>query len=259
MAGSGQPWPLDAAAMISPCPEDAKRVRTLAIETTGITGSLALFEDGRLLRERPLAAGQRSAQSLAPGIRDILAETGWKTVELRLIAVAVGPGSFTGLRIGVTTAKVLAYAIGAEVLGINTLSAVAERIVFDGEGTNAETPHAETLWTAIDAYRQQVFAARFRALPGGGWRMESETRLWEIDAWLAQLTAGDMVTGPALVKLEKRLPQVVHIAPRELWEPTAASVGQVALRDYAAGRREDVWSLLPEYYRQSAAEERRPM
>lgn len=229
-------------------------MHALAIETTGTTGSVALFDEGRLLRERPLAVGQRSAQSLAPGIRDLLAEVAWNTTDLRLIAVAVGPGSFTGLRVGVTTAKVLAYAVGAEVLGVNSLEAIAERLVGAGEWTK----DAGALWTAMDAYRQQVFVARFHALPEGGWRVEAETRLLENDAWLAELAPGDVVTGPALTKLAARLPPGVKIAPRELWEPTAAAVGLVAVRDYAAGRRDDVWSLLPEYYRPSAAEERRP-
>ena len=83
--------------------------------------------DANLLAELSLDHTQRSAQSLAPAIEALLTQVGWLPRDVQLVAVSVGPGSFTGLRVGVTTAKVFAYAVGAEVLGIDTLEAHRRR------------------------------------------------------------------------------------------------------------------------------------
>ena len=221
-------------------------MRLLAIETTTFTGSVAAFDADRLLDHRPLDPQKRSAQSLAPAIRDMLAQVGWKPGDIQLIAVAVGPGSFTGLRVGVTTAKTLAYATGAQVLGVNTLEAIAHRA----------PQTVMRLWAIIDAHRSQVFAAQFDRDTSGALRTLDPTRTIDDEAWLALLQPGDIVTGPGLSKLQSRLPHGVAALPPELWPPTAESVGQIALRDHAASRSGDLWSLAPQYHRQSAAEER---
>src|SRR5688572_10548194 len=99
-------------------------MRIIAIETSGRHGSLAVLsggaEDALLQCEAVLGGDQRTAQSLAPALRDLLAEVKWPPPSIGLVAVVVGPGSFTGLRIGVTTAKAFAYAVGAEIVGVNT-------------------------------------------------------------------------------------------------------------------------------------------
>ncbi|HBO44409.1 MAG TPA: tRNA (adenosine(37)-N6)-threonylcarbamoyltransferase complex dimerization subunit type 1 TsaB, partial [Planctomycetaceae bacterium] len=89
-------------------------MRVLAIETTERVGTVALSEGDRLVVQRSLDAGQRSAQSLAPAVVQTLADAGWKPEDVELVAVTVGPGSFTGLRVGVTTAKTFAYGVGAQ-------------------------------------------------------------------------------------------------------------------------------------------------
>src|SRR5208337_2248427 len=99
--------------------------RILALETSELTGSVAVAADGKVLAELQLDPQQRSAQWLAPAIRSLLERVGWQPREIGLIAVTIGPGSFTGLRVGVATAKILAYATGAQVLGIGTLEAIA--------------------------------------------------------------------------------------------------------------------------------------
>jgi tRNA threonylcarbamoyladenosine biosynthesis protein TsaB len=115
----------------------------LALETTDLAGSVATWADGRLFRELSLPSHQRSAQSLAPAIGDVLAQTGWRPTDVNLVAVTVGPGSFTGLRVGVTTAKTLAYCCGAAVVGLDTLEVLA-----------AAAPNGFTrLAVAVDAQR----------------------------------------------------------------------------------------------------------
>jgi tRNA threonylcarbamoyladenosine biosynthesis protein TsaB len=221
-------------------------VRLLALETSTLTGSVAAFDSGALANELQLDPHQRSAQSLAPAIKTLLESVNWKPADIEWIAVAVGPGSFTGLRVGVTTAKALAYATGAQVLGVNTLEAIAQ----------SAPPAVASLWAIIDAHRSQVFASRFERDASGVLQPVEATRAIGDDDWLGLLRSGDTVSGPGLVKLQARLPAGVTTLPAELWPATARSVGQIALRRHAAGQRDDLWALSPQYYRASAAEER---
>jgi len=221
-------------------------MRTLAIETSQKTGTLALFENERLLNEIELAAGQRTAASLAVGLRKLLIQNTLQAGDLDLVAVASGPGSFTGLRVGVTAAKTLAYAAGAEVIGVNTLEVIAAAL--PDEGVPA--------WAVVNAQRQQVFAARF-VRRGAELETLVATHIADVDQWLGQLAAGDLVTGPMLAQLADRLPEGVRPVAVEFWPPRAASVGRLAVAQFAAGRRDDIWRLVPQYFRMSAAEEKR--
>jgi tRNA threonylcarbamoyladenosine biosynthesis protein TsaB len=182
----------------------------------------------------------------AGGIARLLGEVGWQPRDVQLIGVATGPGSFTGLRVGVTTAKMFAYAVGAEVMGVNTLEAIARQAPAD----------IHELWAVLDAQREQVFAARF-SRADDVWRWKGETSLLDNAAWLAELSAADAVTGPALAKLSPRLPPGIAQVDRTLWSPKAAAVGRLAGRQFESGRRDELRSLVPHYSRPSAAEEKR--
>jgi len=221
-------------------------VRILALETTESIGTVAAFDGQRLLAESSLNAAQRSAQSLAPAIKQLWKTVGWQPRDVQLIAVTIGPGSFTGLRVGVTTAKTLAYAVGAEVIGIGTLEAIAARAPAE----------VRNLVAAIDAQRQQVFTARLIRDADGAFHRQGEVAIVDSQAWLQSLAAGDAATGPALRKLGGSIPPGVRLIDESLWAPTASAVGQLALRRYATGERDDLWRLAPLYYRKSAAEEK---
>ena len=225
--------------------------RILAIESSGRHASVAtLWGDTsgtRLIGQTLLSGDERTAQALAPTIQQLLAAAGWSPKSVELVAVTVGPGSFTGLRIGVTTAKAFAYAIGADVLGVNTLEALASQA----------TPSASPLWTILDAQRQEFFAARFIVNDQSTIRTEVETCIVPQDEWLTGLRPGDRVIGPALKRFAARFPVGIEVLGEHSWQPVAASVGQVAWKNYQAGHRDDVWKLSPNYYRPSAAEEKR--
>jgi len=218
----------------------------LALETSELTGSVAAAADGKVLAELQLDPQQRSAQSLAPTIRAILEEVGWEPRQVQLLAVTVGPGSFTGLRVGVATAKVFAYAVGAEVLGISTLEAIA---VAAPDGVPAVS-------VAVDAQRGDVVAQRFRRGPVAWPEPEGEPALVPMEQWLAALPPSFAVSGPVLKKWTEPLPMGVTMLDRAFWRPMAGNVARLAYRDYLAGRRDDLWNLLPVYSRPSAAEEK---
>jgi len=225
-------------------------MRIIAIETTGRYGSVAALEglpsECKLLHEIVLGGEQRTAQSLAPALREMLTQIDWSPKSIKLVVVAIGPGSFTGLRIGVTTAKAFAYAAGAEVIGVNSLVAMA-----------AQAPLMPgRLWTILDAQRQELFVARFEAHDSDTEPDDCVTTIVSRDEWLARLEPGDHVTGPPLRQLCSQLPTDVVAVPESLWQPLASVVGRVGWLAYQAGRRDDLWKLVPQYYRASAAEEK---
>ncbi len=218
----------------------------LALETTERIGSLAVLRDDQVLAERQLPTDQRTTQSLAVGIRDVVSQCKLKPADIELVATTIGPGSFTGLRIGVTAAKTYAYAVGAQVQGVNTLETIAAAAPATGQ----------PLWAVIDAQRQQVFAAKFKSGGITNLKMTAPTFIANADDWLAQLRPGDAVTGPGLSKLVDLMPPKVDIIDRTFWAPRASLLRLPAAAAFADGHRDDIWQFVPRYFRQSAAEEK---
>jgi tRNA threonylcarbamoyladenosine biosynthesis protein TsaB len=217
----------------------------LAIEASGMGGEVALLEEGKVVLEQPLAAEQRTAQSLAPGIRAALDLAGWRPNDVQLVAVTIGPGSFTGLRVGVMTAKTFAYATGCAVLGVDTLAVIAAQ---------ASVSPEKQLWSVLDAQRGQLFAEKF-AVVEGRWQSAAPAQIVDADAWLNALSANEFAIGSGLKRLQTQLPPNCAVAS-DLWQPRAATVGELAWREYQSCRRDDLWKLAPVYLRASAAEEK---
>jgi tRNA threonylcarbamoyladenosine biosynthesis protein TsaB len=221
-------------------------VRILALETSGTSGSVAAVDAGQLITQLELDPAMRSARALAPAVREVLVHVGWKPRDVQLVAVSVGPGSFTGLRLGVMTAKAFAYAAGAQILGVGSLDAIAAC-------APSKTNHVAA---AIDAQRGEVYAGCFSRQATGELCPAGAIEIIDAQQWLESLPAGTCVTGPALAKLAGQLPLRVLAAPRDQWFPDAATVGRLAAQRYAAGARDDLWTLAPLYLRRSAAEEK---
>jgi tRNA threonylcarbamoyladenosine biosynthesis protein TsaB len=221
-------------------------MRVLAIETSGTVGSVAALAAGRLLGELQLPLQQGSGQSLTPALKTLLDTIRWRPDDVELVAVTIGPGSFTGLRVGVTAAKTFAYAVKAQVLGIDTLETIAA----------ACPQEVETLATAMDAQRGQVVAEAFRRGPDGWFSASSPAQLVDLDAWLASIPPGDWVSGPVLRNVPGESLAGVRVLDPHYWLPTAAALGRLAARRYSNGDRADLWALAPRYFRRSAAEEK---
>jgi tRNA threonylcarbamoyladenosine biosynthesis protein TsaB len=220
-------------------------MRILAIETVGTSGSVAALERDTLLAERQLEPGRRTAQMLAPSIAALLSSVGWAPADVQLLAVATGPGSFTGLRIGVTTAKTFAYAVGCQVIGVHTMAAIASRAPGD----------VPRLAVVLDAQRGELFAGEFSRADHEVRELVA-TRVVRRDQWLESLAPGVMVTGTGLEGMLERLPPGVIAADRSLWAPTGAAVGQLGWDRYSRGERTNLFDLVPDYFRRAAAEEK---
>src|SRR5438552_12634357 len=126
--------------------------RALAIETSGRVGSIALVDRASIGPEEQFAHGLQNAAQLLPIIDRQCRARNWTATDLEELYVSVGPGSFTGLRIGVTMCKTIAFATGAKIVAVPTLRVLVE---------NAP-PEAREVVIVLDAKRDQIFTARFQ-------------------------------------------------------------------------------------------------
>lgn len=194
-----------------------------------------------------LPEGIRTAQALAPAMQRVLAEADWPAQSIQLVALTEGPGSFTGLRIAVTTAKVFAYAATADVLGLNTLEVLVSQL-----------PDTVLQASAVLlAQRGEWFAGRFQRQKDQPWETLTSCTIVQPESWIASLPTGCVLTGPAAGLPGVRLPETIRLANSASRTPRADSVGRLAWQAYQAGRRSDIWNLTPKYYRPSYAEEKR--
>lgn len=217
--------------------------RILALETSTRRASVAFADRDEIVLERRMLESDRTAVWLASVIADGLDELGWRRDSIELIALTTGPGSFTGLRIGVTTAKMLGYAWKVPIFEMDTLAVIAHQM-----------PTARSLGVVMDARREQLFAARFCGEGDGGRKVKTPTQVVSISHWIESLDADSVVGGPAVSQLASQLPPGTRVAPSEDWHPTAATVASVAKSPGNLGQRTDAWTVLPRYFRPSYAE-----
>lgn len=219
----------------------------LALETSGPRGCVAILDGETLLAEVRTAPQERVARALAGCIIQALALAGRSLAQIDLLAVSLGPGSFTGLRFGITTAKTLAYALKRPVIGAPTLVAIARQApalaAFDRLEVIADAQRAQ-------AYRQSFFVA------DGVWNAKAGLEIVDLGDWLTTLSAGTAVSGPLLERCRERLPNGVSAMGEDSCHPTAETIGRIARDEFLAGRTDDLWRLSPIYGRVSAAEEK---
>lgn len=224
-------------------------MKILAFETIEMSASAALLDDENVLASTTLPPQQRSAQYLAPAVRDLLAQTGWKPTDVQLIVVSQGPGSFTGLRVGITFAKIFAWAVGADVIALNTLDILAEAVPQEFAQVSI----------GLDAQRGEVVVRTYERGMDGLMAPLDETRMIDLEDWVKNVPDGTILSGPVLAQKARFLPENLPTVPAEFWTPSVAQMGKMGFRLYQAGRRDDIWNLLPIYSRPAAAEERRMM
>ena len=208
----------------------------LALETSQTAGSVALVQGEKLLAQIVLESEQKSAKALAPALERLLRETGCdervsvagsRPRDLLAIAVNRGPGSFTGLRIGVTTAKLLAWAWQLPLVAVTTGELLAAQVIWERgeqiqklsllEINNSEAVNSVVssgvlkISTIVDAHRQQLFVADFTFDPASGTLCElTRPHLENIADRCAALAnipreQKTILVGPALAKLKPKL------------------------------------------------------
>jgi tRNA threonylcarbamoyladenosine biosynthesis protein TsaB len=221
----------------------------LALETSGTVGSVALgLEDGTV-RERVFPEGTSHGTGLFPACRDLLAEAGRTVDEVSCVAVSQGPGSFTGLRVGVAAAKGLAFALDCDLIGVSTLDVLARNAV-------PEVEEGATIVPVLDARREHVHAALY-SLESGAIIRRSEDLVIPPDRLASTLEPPCVLLGDGVRRYPELVVEGVRALPEESWRPRAAVVAEIAGREHADGRRDPVHELEPLYRRLSTPEERR--
>ncbi|MEM7413737.1 MAG: tRNA (adenosine(37)-N6)-threonylcarbamoyltransferase complex dimerization subunit type 1 TsaB [Myxococcota bacterium] len=217
----------------------------LAVETATEQASVALWENGAVTDQELVAPGQPAAEVLVPAIDAVLARTGRSLDALSAFAVSIGPGSFTGLRIGLATVKGLAFTQQTPVIPVPTLAALA----------HAAAPR-ETCAAVLDARRDEVYTAGFEAGRPADWLPEG---VIPIAALAEQLPRGAAVVGEGVGVCAPLLGERRPDLPLVPWEPgsVVAALAALGARGAAAGASVPAAALVPRYVRRAEAEVKR--
>jgi tRNA threonylcarbamoyladenosine biosynthesis protein TsaB len=222
----------------------------LVIDTSTPRAALALGRLGLEPRVGPPEADQgvprRHGSGLLPAIEALLVAEGLKVADLGAIAIGLGPGSYTGLRIGLTAAKTLAYAANRPLVALDSLEAIARNAPED----------APTIVVAIDAQRGDAYVARFaRLTPGAPPSRLGPTTIEPVAAWAEALEPGTFVLGPSLDRLLPAWPEALRLGTADQGHPDPAKLIPLAFEAFEAGRILDPFFVEPIYMRRSAAED----
>ncbi len=220
---------------------------TLAIDTATKVCAVALCRDTKILAEYNINMGMTHSEGLLPQLDQLLARTGVKKEEIELLAVSMGPGSFTGLRIGLATAEAMAYSWQCYLHGVDTLKALAYNIPLEGK----------VLAPVLDAQKGNFYQALY------AWRKGELVELAPVAvvsrdealARIAEQGAPALLLGECEKLVKAGLPDFVQPAPESLRMPKGSSVALAAQADFDAENDKKIFGLEPYYIRRSEAEE----
>lgn len=223
-------------------------MRILALDTSNQTLTIALCEGQEILAEYTLTIKKNHSLTLMPAIARLMADSGFQAQDIDRFVVAQGPGSYTGLRIGVTTAKTLAYTIKKELVGISSLKSLAANCV----------TISGVIVPLFDARRENVYTGAYRFLDGVLETVISDRHI-AMSAWLKELEKSgeaiyfvgkDVETFRSLI--ESELPQAtLNNIPQ--WQiPNAAVLAQLGSK---AEPIVDIHAFSPNYLKRVEAEE----
>ena len=217
----------------------------LILETSGGVAQVALAVDETIHARRQLEAARRHARDLAPTVSELLSQQGWKPRDLTGIVVSRGPGSYTGLRVGIMSAKTLAYATGCALIGVETFAAIA-----------LQAPSEATLLDVIgDAQQDNVYVQRFEYAGEQEVRATTPLSIESFSNWLAQRNPSTWIVGPGLNRFGGRVAANCRVVEPRYWDPQPEGLLRIARQRLARNERDDPWTLEPLYLRPSSAEE----
>lgn len=223
-------------------------MKVLALETATLAGSIAIVDDVEgLIGEVKVSVKIAHSERLMPSIEWLLKASGISIKEIDVFAVSIGPGSFTGLRIGLSTAKGFAFATGKPVVPVRTLDAFARTMPF--------CPHL--ICPMLDARKNEVYAAFYRWDNDVCTKIMPETSIKPDE--LLNDTRGPVVFMGEGAKLYKNvisdlLKTKAIFAPLSHMSPSASTVAEIAIEMIKQGMAADPVSLTPYYIRKCEAE-----
>jgi tRNA threonylcarbamoyladenosine biosynthesis protein TsaB len=216
----------------------------LILETSGRVAKVGLARGGAVVRSIHLDDTRRHARDLAPTVESLLVAESLRPTDLTGVLASRGPGSYTGLRVGLMSAKALAYATGCKLVAVDAFAAIAEQSPAD----------AGQVWVIADALQGQIYHQWFTR-SGTEWLAADELRIDRVEDWLPRIAAGAWVSGPGVNVYAERIPTTCGLVAEPDREPRVESVFAVG-RKLAALSREEMFALEPLYLRGSSAEEK---
>jgi len=223
-------------------------VLILGIESAGSQVGCAIGGHEGVLASAHTGKGRQHAESLAPQIDFVRRQAGIEFSELGVVAVDIGPGLYTGLRVGISSATTIAHALGIPMIGVSSLDLLA----FPARWTS------RLIVTALDARRGELFTALFRKVPGGVQRIRDPqvNTPQELLAELMTIEEPTLLVGDGALRYQEIFSSIrrVEMAEQGLANPSARSLVQLA---HAQALREEFvpsWDIKPIYLRQPDAE-----
>ena len=216
-------------------------MKLLGVETSSLSFSVAA-SDGPEVVDFRLSNGQgQPALLLTDLMRAVLEKAGWSLEQLDGFAVSIGPGSFTGLRIGIMTVKTLAWAEGKPVLPVSSLEVLAQ----NGDGLK------RPVHSFVDAKRGNVYHASFSPVEDGRLRRELPDEVLTPQEAVSRLPSEALLIGDGLKTYAERvqasLPPGVECAPPDFWIPRADHLCRIAAARWPEGKVDDAHKLVPQY------------
>ena len=222
-------------------------MKILAIDSCSNVATAALVEDDCLIAQFSLNNKTTHSTKLLPQIEYMMKNAETEFADIDLFAVTVGPGSFTGERIGVATTKALAHATGKPMVGVSALMAMAYNIKYTDY----------LICPIMDARREQVYTATFK-WEGDKLVTVKEDRAMALDELLNELDEDVIFFGDGVPvfkeKIAEKLDNKAHFAPANLMHINGGGVAEAAKSEYKKGNACDYASLVPTYLRLSQAE-----
>jgi tRNA threonylcarbamoyladenosine biosynthesis protein TsaB len=220
----------------------------LALDTATPVTAVALLRDDKLLGQARQPAKNHSV-TLLPAIDRLLADNSISRDSLGAVAAGVGPGSFTGVRVGLTLAKSLAFALGIDLVGVSTLQALAK---------NGRGGEADWICPCLDALKKEVYGAKYRT----DGTCEQEEAAHDPRRWaesLAEAGGRCLLLGTGVIRYREVFADVLGeraVIPdrEEVHQVNAAQVGLLGLERLSRGEKDDPRTLEPMYCRLSEAE-----
>jgi len=219
----------------------------LAIETSGRTGSVAIGSNGTAIAEKPFSGFMKHSAELLGAVDQLLAEVSATPSDIARVFITAGPGSFTGLRIAVTAAKMLNLALGTQIVTLDSLDVIAE---------NVTQNDINRIAVVLDAKKDYFYAAAYARTPSG-WQKDFGTEMItapQILDRLAQYKQDICILGEALVYNRAKLqaPFTTFLEP-ELWLPHARNLFRLGRLKADQGHFADPLTLTPTYIRKPDA------
>ncbi len=253
-------------------------MKVLGIETSGNIGGIAICENKHIILVKDLG-GMQYGKELVPTIKSAFSEIGWTPEDIDLIAVDVGPGSYTGLRVGVTCTKTLSYALNKPVVDVPIFDIIAENYnpipppipLSSQEGTKDMPqkngfPQEYYICPILDARRNHVYACIYKLTPASqeeGWKSVRRERMSEFlvippEKLLSLLPRPVIIFGGGVSPYKDIFHQKdIFIDKEERAIPNIEHVALLGERMFESGHRCDLNTLLPLYLRQAEAIEKR--